>query len=295
MSVEQEEPQVPSPSVLAVVVSYHPDPSIKSNVTALLEQVSQVVIIDNESSEQSTALFSEIGSCDRLNFIYNSINKGVGEAINQGLRWGLERNYEFFLLMDQDSCPTSGMVNELVNVARSRIEQGKLVIVGPHHEDFFRKIPRKNSSAPATTEPIPLLITSGCLISKKVLTVVGFYDERFFIDHIDHDYSIRVVRNGGKCLKVNSAVLLHKFGEARVRTFLGKSFFVQDYAPFRRYCMMRNRIILYKRYGMFREKWFWMDLRSAAKDLIKLLFFESKKGSKLMAIARGFWDGMFWV
>ncbi|HEY8272297.1 MAG TPA: hypothetical protein VIG33_15505, partial [Pseudobdellovibrionaceae bacterium] len=95
-------------------------------------------------------------------------------------------------------------------------------------------------------------------------------------------------------LKVNSAVLLHKFGEARVRKFLGKSFFLQEYSPFRRYYMMRNRIILYKRYGMFKGAWFWLDAKNAIKDLIKLTFFESKKRAKFIAVIKGIVDGLCW-
>jgi len=95
-------------------------------------------------------------------------------------------------------------------------------------------------------------------------------------------------------LRVNTATLLHRFGAARIRIFMGRQFFLQEYPPFRRYHMMRNRIILYKRYGMFHGDWFWLDLKVAIKDVIKLTLFEHEKGAKLAAIFRGIRDGLFW-
>lgn len=277
--------------VLGVIVTYHPEASVLLNVNTLLEQVSYVIIVDNESTEQSLNLLSRINRPDRVFFIFNKNNLGVGEAFNQGLRWGIQNEYEYFLLMDQDSYTMPGMVNELVLAAAAKVNAGELVLVGPQHEDFNRKILAKNK---IPIESVALLITSGCLIPKSVLDEVGFYDERLFIDHVDHDFAIRVLRKGGSCLKVNSATLMHKFGDAEIRKFFGKTFFIQNYSPTRRYFMMRNRVILYRRYGMFRESWFWLDLRSAVKDLIKLVFFESEKLPKLIGVARGLIHGIYW-
>lgn len=277
-------------STLAVVVSFHPETTIVKNIEALLQQATHVIIVDNETSEKSKKNLSVLQR-EQVSFIFNEENKGVAKGFNQGMRWGIEKNYDYFLLMDQDSCPMPDMVNRLLEVLRPYVDSNKIVLAGPHHEDFERKT---MTVKPKAVEVVPLLISSGSLISKKLIDAVGLYDERLFIDHVDHDYCLRLAKKGGLCLKVNSAVLLHKFGEAQIMTFLGKSFFLQDYSPFRRYHMMRNRIILYKRYGMFKGSWFWMDLRSAVKDLVKLIFFEEKKIPKLKALFRGFRDGLLW-
>lgn len=277
-------------SVLAVVVSYHPTSEIVENIKSLLHEVSHVVVVDNESSEQSRNLLS-LFSKDDVMCIFNDGNNGVAQGFNQGIRWGLENNYGYFLLMDQDSRPVSGMVAKLLEVSESFLKRNQLIIVGPHHEDFDRKIP---SFEREEVSLAPLLITSGTLVSKKVIDAIGIYDERLFIDHVDHDYCLRLVKNGGQALKVNSATLLHRFGEARVKTVLGKSFFVQDYTPFRRYYMMRNRIVLYKRYGVFNGEWFWLDCKNALKDIVKLILFEDNKKTKISAFIRGITDGLRW-
>lgn len=276
--------------LLAVVVSYNPSAELLENVQALLEQVSHVVIVDNGSSEETRQIFSSIPT-DSVSFILNSKNLGIAKGINQGVRWGLERNYEYFLLMDQDSRPAADLVTKLLDVLNGFLSQGKFVLIGPHHEDYERKI---EHSYVNEIEEVPLLITSGCLLSKKVIDNIGLYDERLFIDHVDHDYCLRLMNVGGASFKVHSATLLHRFGEAKVKTIFGKSFFVQDYSPFRRYYMMRNRLVLYKRYGMFRDAWFWLDFKVAIKDLVKVVVFESNKMAKLTAIGRGLVAGLLW-
>lgn len=277
-------------SLLAVVVSYHPSEILLENLRDLLEQVSHVVVVDNESSERSQKMLASMFR-ERVTVIANEKNHGVAQGFNQGVRWGLESHFSHFLLMDQDSRVTEGMVKELMKVLESSSIRNSLVMVGPHHEDFDRKLPE---SREVGVQKIPLLITSGSLIPRKVIEEIGLYDERLFIDHVDHDYCLRLQKRGGLCFQVNKATLLHRFGEARVQHIFGKSFFLQDYSPFRRYHMMRNRVVLYKRYGIFQGDWFWLDLKVALKDLVKLIFFEENKKAKLIAVFRGFLHGILW-
>lgn len=275
---------------LAIVVSFHPDTNFEENINLLADEVDHIVIIDNESAVESRQKISGLKS-NQITCVFNSSNNGVARGFNQGIHWGMEQGFDKFLLMDQDSRPQQGMVAKLSNAISATISRGGLVLVGPRHEDFDRKIPFMSSEA---YHEVPLLITSGSLLSRQVVEKVGIYDERLFIDHVDHDYCLRLRKQGGVCLQVNTAILLHKFGNAKVKTFLGKTFFLQEYSAFRRYYMMRNRIVLYKRYGMFNGIWFWMDLRSAVKDLIKLVFFESAKAEKIKAVINGLIDGLKW-
>lgn len=276
--------------ILAVVVSYHPTFELIDNIECHLMQVPFVVVVDNESSDSSRDIFSKL-TTKNVFVISNEVNQGVATGFNQGVKWGLENGYDYFLLLDQDSRPEAGMVEKLLAVTKSFSIKNQLVLVGPHLEDYDRKMNNRSSE---DMEMCPLLITSGSLLSKDLIEKVGFYDDRLFIDHVDHEYCLRVVQEGGRILKVNSVTLLHRFGDAQVKTFLGKSFFLQSYSSFRRYHMMRNRLVLYKRFGMFRGEWFWLDAKVAFKDLVKLILFESDKRTKLKAIARGFLDGVLW-
>jgi len=277
-------------STIGIIVSYHPEVDILHNVQEVLKEVSEVVIVDNASSENSKK-FLEALPKERVTIIFNTSNRGVAEGFNQGIRWGLERKYQYFVLFDQDSCPQRGMVEKLLEVSDALSKNNPLVLIGPHHEDYDFKTEVDRSEDIIST---PLLITSGSLFTKPLIDAIGLYDERLFIDHVDHDYCLRLARRGGQIFRVNSATLLHKFGKAEARKFLGKKFLLQDYSAFRRYFMMRNRIVLYKRYGMFRGAWFRMDLRAAIVDFVKLILFEKNKVPKLRAVFKGIWDGLRW-
>jgi rhamnosyltransferase len=278
-------------SVLAIVVTFHPDQNLALNLNALSIEVDEIILVDNGSASAEIQYLESLVN-PKVHLIKNIRNLGVGEGFSQGMRWGLEKGFSHFLLMDQDSRPVEGMVQKLRAALQGLSnESSSLVLVGPAHEDFDRKL---NKSPSEDLERVELLITSGSLVSRQILEKIGFYDERLFIDHVDHDFCLRLIHFGGSCYKVNSARMLHRFGEAKVKSFLGKSFFLQEYSPFRRYHMMRNRIVLYKRFGMFSGKWFWLDVKVALKDLIKLVLFEGNKLSKLTAVAKGFWDGLRW-
>lgn len=278
-------------SVLAIIVAYHPESRLSENAKALLAEVSHLVVVDNESSDQSRLIINSIGD-ERVSIVINDTNNGVARGFNQGIQWGLQRGYDYFLLMDQDSHPMPGMVQNLIFAFEALKAKNPLSIVGPEHRDYSQK----ESICPSKAEftPIQLLITSGSLLSREVIETVGMYDERLFIDHVDHDYCLRVIRRGGVCMKVNSAVLLHSFGAAKLKKVFGRSFFLQEYSPFRRYFIMRNRIVLYKRYGLFSGEWFWIDLKVAVKDLVKLVLFESSKFRKLQALVKGLIHGICW-
>jgi rhamnosyltransferase len=277
--------------ILAIIVAYHPEVEVLENLRVLLKQVTHCVVVDNESSTRSIALLKQLGS-EQITVLENKENRGIAGGVNDGLRWGLSQGFEYFLLMDQDSRATEGMVRKVFTTLNDFEGQGKYALVGPQHEDFNYKIKTKNASE---VEKVELLITSGSMVSKRLIEFIGFYDERLFIDHVDHDYCLRLKKRGGMCFKVNSAVLLHRFGQASRVKFLGKSFFLQEYSPFRRYHMMRNRIVLYKRYGFGSGEWFWMDLRNALKDFIKLIFFEQNRFLKLKSWVHGLRDGLTWV
>jgi len=277
-------------STLAVVVSFHPTEEVVENVHKTLEQVSKVIIVDNESSKESRELLARLNT-ERVDVIFNEKNLGVAAGFNQGVRWGQANGYYWFLLLDQDSCPKRGMVEKLIQVSNTYSRKGELALIGPHHEDFNYKIEIDKSEDVIST---PLLITSGSLFTKDLIDEIGLYDERLFIDHVDHDYCLRLVRRGGKILRVNSATLLHRFGKGEIKSVWGRTFLIQDYSAFRRYHMMRNRIVLYKRYGMFRGAWFRMDLRAGVIDLAKLILFESDKTIKLKSVFKGLWDGLCW-
>ena len=73
-------------SICAVIVSYRPDAEIIENISAILEQVGEVVIVDNGSDAAGRDLLGKLSRHPRLSFIYNEENRGVAAALNSGVK-----------------------------------------------------------------------------------------------------------------------------------------------------------------------------------------------------------------
>lgn len=272
--------------VIAVVLTYHPDGSVLKNIATTLKQVDSVVVVDNQSSVGSQNLLRGLSAeeLSRVEYIWNKDNEGVAKGFNQGIQKALEFGASWILLLDQDSEITAGMVDVLLNAHAKNSSENDLVLVGPRYgvrpQDKHLEL-----------REVPFLITSGTLVSKGVVEKVGLYREDFFIDHVDHEYCLRMKRLGGRCFQIESAFLNHHFGASRKVSFLGFEFWVQDYSPTRRYYMMRNRVLLYRMYGGVIQRWCWVDGFAAFKDLVKMLIWEKCKFRKVCAIIEGIRDG----
>src|SRR5690606_35623645 len=131
---------------------------------------------------------------------------------------------------------------------------------------------------------------SGALFSRAALDRIGLHDERLFIDYVDHDISLRARRAGFIVVKVFDTVLDHRFGASTPARFLGRRVYLSNYSPTRQYYMMRNRVIMIRRYGMGR--WFWLDAAYALKSWVKVLLCERDRPAKVRAALRGLIDGI---
>ena len=92
-------------------------------------------------------------------------------------------------------------------------------------------------------------ITSGNLVQVKVFDQIGPYDEGFFIDCIDFDFSLRLRKAGHSFCRVADAAMQHELGEvAGVPAFLRR--YYARHSPTRRYYMYRNFLYMIERYAL---------------------------------------------
>src|SRR5262249_15664843 len=99
-------------------------------------------------------------------------------------------------------------------------------------------------------------MTSGSLLSARVFAQEGPYDEHFFIiDYVDYDYCLRLYRRGWKTIRANRSFLVHRLGLAERHSFLGFSVTTKTHSPWRRYHIMRNRVVIYRRYALSSPLW----------------------------------------
>ena len=277
--------------IAAGIVTYNPDlEKIKDKIEQLEDRVGRIYIVDNASDNISEIqdLCEEIGRRS-IALIENDSNKGIAAALNQIMSAADEDDFNWVLLLDDDSMVSGKMVDELYEGTGYK----DIGIVCPRIKDINtgRYISNKGERRDKLKKRFQLLescITSGSLVSVDAWFAVGGYDEYLFMDFVDFDFCIRLRKEHYRIIQKNNLVMEHELGKTEMRRLLVKKTEVMNHSADRKYYITRNRIYCeYKYNGRF-------GLRNAAgvvKALILIICFEDDKAAKVKAVLKGVRDG----
>jgi rhamnosyltransferase len=284
----------------AIIVTYHPDPSIlRVLLAALKPQVQGIVVVDNGSVVDMAALLSGTNA----HLLPLGENLGVAAGFNQGIRWAEKQGFCRLLLLDQDSLPSPDMV-ERMNVALDQLmTQGeKVSAVGAHIRDpatghshgfarfgpfLFRYIARTSSAGIVRAD---FLISSGSLIPLSTIKSVGLMDERLFIDLVDTEWFLRAAAQGYCAFGVGDAVLLHRLGDRAIRVPT-EGGFGSVHSPLRHYYIFRNSMLLNRR-SSIPLQWKYNNTVQLACMFVLFTLFTPPRLQHLRMMLRGLWDGL---
>jgi rhamnosyltransferase len=249
--------------VCAIVVTYHPElPILESVLDAVASQVSAVVIVDNGSDRETVGWLSERACQGGVHVLPLEQNLGLGAAHNRGIEWARSGGYRYVLILDQDSIPSTGMVERLVRASQQlRGTSHRVAAVGPRYLDpvsgrtsFFVRFGRLSfrrlwcgGDSPDQVVETDFLISSGLLASVDALDEIGPMDETLFIDHVDTEWFLRARTKGFKAFGVCDAVMTHKLGSDTISVWAGRWRSVAVRSPLRHYYAVRNSFLLYRR------------------------------------------------
>ncbi|MCC7136123.1 MAG: glycosyltransferase family 2 protein [Nitrosomonas sp.] len=240
------------PEIVPIVVTYNPAGStLIANLAALLSQVQQVVVVDNDSVCDVADIIKCLDQAqyNRVNLIKLQYNSGLGHAFNIGIAQARELSAAFVLLMDQDSIPQSDMVKKLHDAYVHLQNQGILVAaVGPRYQNpisgqlsnFVRanqyRLTQVLCHEDGNDYPrADFLISSGMFIAIQTLDKVGDMDTTLFIDHIDTDWCYRAQSRGYSVYGVCDALMQHTLGDKQSRFWWGRWRNIPFHQPFRYY------------------------------------------------------------
>lgn len=249
------------------VVAYNPEiDDFRKNVQIIAEQVKELVIIDNHSTnieeiKEATALLPNVV------IIQNDKNYGIARALNQILDYADTHGYEWYLTLDQDSECSKDLVEEYSTICNKYDE---LAIVCPFilnnnkvSVEEYKSMQLKETDE--ITDPVAC-ITSASLNAVSAARSVGGYDEKLFIDCVDIDFNIRIIAAGYKILRANKAYMIQSMGKARYVPLIGvlykmtginlfkKLRYSPVYNNMRIYYIIRNSCYIYSKYKSFAGK-----------------------------------------
>lgn len=231
-------------NVAAVIVFYNPNVDALKTVNLLAKGIIVTIVVVNEASFEVHQALAEI---ENVVIIRNVKNVGLATALNQGIIAALtDLRVEYLLLLDQDSKPTLEMISALHSSLNFAEKSGyRPACVGPKlidHKVPGAAVQQGDRLAGSQLIPAETIATSGTLISKKVLSEVGFMMDELFIDSIDHEWCLRARSKDMNIFVVSNAIMIHDMGDGGINYF-GK-FKPLHRSPIRHYYIIRNNLFM---------------------------------------------------
>lgn len=264
--------------MVAGIVLYNPVINILlENIDAIKNQVTDLVLVDNASSNRDTiALLESLGYF----IIKNHTNKGVACALNQICEYAKNKGANWVVTLDQDSVVPGNLVEKYTEYCGFP----DVAMLCP--TIFDRNIGLVQNS---TTDYayVDYCITSSSAINLQAWESVGGFYEDYFIDSVDFDMCYQLRQFGYKILRVCELKLSHEVGKSKKKVFLGQNFVVYNHNPLRCYYIIRNKILLAKRTKCYLKFYY-----QSVKRFFQIAFFEENRIEKIRMMLIGYYHSI---
>ncbi len=209
------------PSVAILVLNYNGADCLPQCLASLkiLEYPNyQVLVIDNGSEDQS---FSQAQKDFPEYFsLPQKTNTGFAAGMNSGMKWALEKKYDFVWLMNSDATVNPDTLSELLRAHQADPRRQALspVIENPDGSIWFAggrinyfRMRTEHQHALLAPTPYQTQFLTGCapLFATGLIRTVGMFDERFFLYYEDADLSQRILAAGHSLYVVPQARVIH--------------------------------------------------------------------------------------
>ncbi len=291
-----------SPSVAIIIVNWNG----REVTAACLESLKglryenyKIILVDNNSSDGSVSFFEK--NYSDIELIALSENTGFTGGYNRGMRYALSNNFDYFLLLNNDTVITDfNFVSSMVKVLEHTDNAGMACPTIYYHQNpkefwyagaklslwrgwtHFHS-PLKNSLPKKTG------YATGCclLVKKQTVNEIGLLNSSYFLSVEDVEWSQRAKNNGWNLLYIPGAAIYHKDGiSSRAE---GKGV----YSPARIYYEWRNSIWFIREYANVIQKIAVWPIAYSAVYLFKAAaYLLLGRRKKLKAMTRGIKDGL---
>lgn len=281
-----------APRVAALVLNYNgQDVTLQTleSLYAMSYDHFEVVVVDNGSTDGSWEAVAE--RFPQVEQIKVEENQGISYGMNHGLRWVLERDYDYALILNNDIEVDPAMLTEMVRVAEGDPTIG---CVGPkayYYWDreriwsvggtlrFRESVTRERGDQQIDRGQFDrdqeVDYVNGCamLVRRAALDRTGLWDPTYYLGVEDADWCVRMKRQGFRCHYAHRARLWHMISHS-----------TGVYKPGRTFHTGRSTAIFVRRYASF-----WQKLRFVAFMAVAFpaaWFRELPKGNQGAAVAK---------
>jgi rhamnosyltransferase len=292
-------------SVASVTVVYNGAHVLERHLEALKRQshkLSEIVVVNNASTDASREIIAT--KFPDVTILALSENAGVGGGLAAGLEYAaLTRGYDWVWLFDQDSVPAHNALERLLaGLGRVKADAKRVAVLAPVCENVETRtiysgllwqngrMVESTSNSDEATILVDVVISSGSLMRREAIAVVGLPRADFFMDFVDYEHCLRFRRYGFAIAVVRDSHLYHVIGEPTTFNIFGHTARWADHAPWRLYYMIRNEVFtIWEYYSSWRNKAF-LFFRFIRFTFFLLLFGKHKRACIEMMYL-GFLDG----
>lgn len=224
------------PRIAAIITTYKPDDGFRIRIDGMVSSCDVTIVVDNTPGGHP---FPDDAD---LIVLQDGVNKGLGPALNQGIRKAQELDCDLVALFDQDSSPDADFMAEMVGgLAALRLVHGNRCVVGPLHLDDALGTDTSADLDQLGPIEVSCLATSGMLLPIQHLGPDDMFSETLFLDFVDFDWCWRMRAKDWRVFRLMGVKMHHRLGLAQ-RRFLGLTYHVP--APYRHYFQFRDTLRL---------------------------------------------------
>jgi rhamnosyltransferase len=277
--------------VIAVIAAFNPDEDFGKRVEVLQSYVDEVIVVNDGSGESYDGIFDTVSALG-ASVLHSAKNSGIAAALNSGVRRARQlAGPHFILTMDQDSSLDLDYVRKAVATYDAAWSAG--VNVGLVSAQSFNSVPALKDGSAAGRFGVPFdPWQSGMLIPSTVFDSGISFNEEYFIDNVDSEFSLNLRTKDYMPIMGEGCNLLHNLGEKKVGRVLGREIAYTYHSPKRIYYITRNSFFLAQDYLVRCPRWF---VRKTFHDIlnqsIRFILSEQKRSVARM-VAAGVRDGL---
>lgn len=288
----------------AVIVTYNRKELLSQNIEMLLKQtmtVDSIIIVDNCSSDGTYEYLKNCGwTTEPFLYLKTETNIGGAGGFYTGVKAAYEAGADWIVLMDDDGRMADEHTMEILYRAARKlydenrgerklfvnalVQKGELLSFKIDHMYTVVEamMAAKNVLIEGAANPF-----NGTLISRELVSDIGYPKKEFFIKGDEVDYKQRALDAGAYVGTVTEAKYIHPRPETVEKTVLGVKvpFFVE--APWKEYYAARNFTYMYKLQEWYKGILFELIF----VKLLAVISLKCKKMETIKMLFKGVYDG----
>ncbi len=297
------------PSVAIIIVNWN-SYIVTSECLDSLKTISysnfEIIVVDNGSSDRSGDELKK--DFPEITLLKNESNLGFTGGNNSGISYAMNKGFDYYLLLNNDTVVTNDFLSVLVKTIESlptvgaiqpriMFNQQRQVIwsAGGTFNSFLflTKTRGENELDNGQYDELwtPEWITGCCfLVKHEVLKIIGLLDDKLFIYYEDFDWSMKIRNAGFQLLYEPKSMIYHEVGMSNKNRGGHNE---GNISPFSHYVNIRNHLYMVRRYAKGINK-----LGAWSYQFVKFIgytfyFLSKKRFTKLKYTIKGFREGLF--